>query len=131
MARGKAFETAASTRSVAAQETLTVAFRRASELLGVSQTEQAEILGLSAASVSRMGSGRYLLQVDRKEWQLAVLFVRLFRSLDSITGGNDALSRQWLRSPNAALGGVPAALLGEIGSFVRVVQYLDASRAVV
>jgi hypothetical protein len=34
-----------------------------------------------------MASERYWLQPDRKEWQLALLFVRLFRSLDSITGG--------------------------------------------
>jgi hypothetical protein len=76
-----------------------------------------------------MGSGRYLLQKDRKEWQLAALFVRLFRSLDSITGGRDDLSRAWLHSHNRALLSVPAALLGDIESLVRVVQYLDASRA--
>jgi hypothetical protein len=78
-----------------------------------------------------MTSGRYLLQPDRKEWQLAALFIRLFRSLDSITGGRDDLSRAWLRSHNRALMAVPATLLGEIESFVRVVQYLDASRATV
>jgi hypothetical protein len=76
-----------------------------------------------------MNSGRYVLQTDRKEWQLAALFVRLFRSLDSITGGRDDLSRAWLRGYNRALGAVPASLLADIESFVRVVQYLDASRA--
>jgi Protein of unknown function (DUF2384) len=78
-----------------------------------------------------MASDRYLLQPDRKEWQLALLFVRLFRSLDSITGGRDELSRAWLRSRNLGLGGVPALLLADIESFVRVVQYLDGSRAAV
>jgi hypothetical protein len=72
-----------------------------------------------------------MLQPDRKEWQLAVLFVRLFRSLDSITGGRDDLSRAWLRSHNRALLGVPASFLGDIESFVSVVQYLDAARATV
>ena len=76
-------------QSVAAQQTLTTAVLRAAELLQVPQSELAGILGLSPATVSRMSSGQYLLQVDRKEWQLAALFVRLFRSLDSITGGRD------------------------------------------
>jgi transcriptional regulator with XRE-family HTH domain len=119
------------TRSPAAQQTLTQAVLRAAELIDVPQSELAAILGVSPATVSRMAAGRYLLQPERKEWQLAALFIRLFRSLDSITGGRDELSRAWLRSHNRALPGVPASLLGDIESFVRVVQYLDASRAAV
>ena len=119
------------TRSDAAQQTLTRAVLRAADLLDVPQSELATILGLSAATVSRMASQRYVLQIDRKEWQLALLFVRLFRSLDSITGGRDDLSRAWLRGHNHALAAPPASLLSDIESFVRVVQYLDASRAAV
>ena len=118
-------------RSEAAQQTLTRAVLRAADLLAVPQSELAAVLGVSPATISRMASERYLLQPDRKEWQLALLFVRLFRSLDSLTGGRDELSRSWLRSHNHALAGVPADLLPDIGSLVRVVQYLDASRAAV
>lgn len=121
----------ASPGSMSAQQTLTEAVLKSAALLDVPQAELAVILGLSAATVSRMGSGRYLLQTGRKEWQLAALFVRLFRALDSITGGRDDLSRAWLHSHNRALQGVPAAMLGEVEPFVRVVQYLDASRAAV
>ena len=122
---------APASRSSAAPRTLTRVVLRAAELLDVPQSELGAVLGLSPATVSRMASGKYLLQTDRKEWQLAVLFVRLFRSLDSITGGRDDLSRSWLRSYNRALSGTPAALLGNIESFVGVVHYLDASRATV
>jgi hypothetical protein len=76
-----------------------------------------------------MAHGRYLLATEGKEWQLGALLVRVFRSLDSITGGKDELSRKWLRSENAALGAVPAALLADVSGLVMVVQYLDASRA--
>ncbi|MDZ4802623.1 MAG: helix-turn-helix domain-containing protein [Bryobacteraceae bacterium] len=117
------------TRSETARHTLTSATCRAADLLGVSQSELASILGLSPATVSRMTTGRYTLQPDRKEWQLAALFIRLFRSLDSITGGRDPHSRAWLRSYNHALQAEPAALLPQIESFVRVVQYVDANRA--
>jgi DNA-binding XRE family transcriptional regulator len=119
----------AGTRSPEAQQTLTRSLLRAAELLEVSQAELAAVLGVSPATVSRMNSGRYVLQPDRKEWQLAALFVRMFRSLDSITGGRDDLSRAWLRSHNQALMAAPASMLGEVESFVRVLQYLDASRA--
>ncbi len=119
------------TRSDAARQTLTLALMRAAELLKVSQAELATILGISPASVSRMAAGRYLLNPDGKEWQLAALCVRLFRSLDSLTGGHDELSRQWLRSENFGLNGTPAAMLADVGELVRVVQYLDSSRAAV
>jgi hypothetical protein len=119
------------TQSQAAQQTLTRAVLKAADLLAVPQLELSNILGISPATVSRMASERYWLQPDRKEWQLALLFVRLFRSLDSITGGRDELSRAWLRSHNQALAAAPSSLLSEIESFVRVVQYLDASRAAV
>ncbi len=118
------------TRSEEARLTLTNAVLRAAGILEVSQAELAALLGVSPATVSRMASGRYRLQPNAKEWQLAALFVRLFRSLDTITGGNDSLSRQWLRGPNLALSAVPAALLADVAGLVTVVQYLDASRAV-
>lgn len=117
------------TQSERARQTLSEATCRAATLLAITQSELASILGLSPATVSRMTTGRYLLQPDRKEWQLAALFVRLFRSLDSITGGRDTHSRAWLRSYNHALEAEPAALLHQIESFVKVVQYVDASRA--
>ncbi len=118
-----------STHAEAARQTLTEATLKTAAILSLSQVELARILGLSPASVSRMASGRYLLDPDSKEWQLAALFIRLFRSLDSITGGNDEVSRQWLRNHNTTLAASPASLLGEITGLVSVVQYLDASRA--
>src|SRR6476661_4406615 len=121
MGRPSAQALPADTRSLAAQQTLTRAVLDSAELLDVSQVELAGLLGVSPATVSRMTSGRYLLQPDRKEWQLAALFIRLFRSLDSITGGRDDLSRAWLRGGNDALHAVPASLLSDIESFVRVV----------
>lgn len=118
------------TRSFAARETLSAALIRAASILKISQIELASILGLSAASVSRMAHGNYLLDPAGKEWQLAALVVRLFRSLDSVTGADDEVSRQWLRSQNSALSGVPAEMLKQVSGLVSVVQYLDASRAV-
>lgn len=108
---------------------LTRATLRAAEILGLPQGQLAEVLGLSPASVSRMKAGAYQLDQSRKEWELAALWVRLYRSLDSITGGHDAASRAWLQSDNQALQGRPADLVRQVTGLVRVVEYLDASRA--
>jgi hypothetical protein len=129
MARAKLAATREGTRSETARTVLTEAVLRSAAILEISQGELGKILGISAASVSRMAAGRYLLDPEGKEWQLGALFVRLFRSLDSITGGSEEHARRWLRSENRGLQGTPVAMLREIDSFVRVVHYLDASRA--
>jgi len=111
-----------------AGQTLARATTRAATLLGLSQAELARILGVSAATVSRMAAGRYALQPGQKSWELAALFVRLFRSLDALVGANETQARAWLSSPNVALGAEPRTLLAQTEGLVRVVQYLDAAR---
>jgi hypothetical protein len=91
----------------------------------------ARVLGVSEATVSRMGSGAYVLGPRDKPFELAVMFIRLFRSLDAIVGGDDQAARGWLTSENTALGGVPADLVQTLPGLVNVVAYLDARRALV
>ena len=69
---------------------LTGAVLRASALLEITQSSLAQILGLSASTVSRMANGTYTLDDQKKEWELGALFVRLFRSLDAVIGSNDS-----------------------------------------
>ena len=107
---------------------LTGAVLRAGTLLGLNQSRLAEILGLSAPQVSRMANGVYVLDEGRKEWELAALFVRLFRSLDALVGSNDVAARDWLNSDNRGLGGRPAELIRSTEGLVRAVHYLDAAR---
>jgi DNA-binding XRE family transcriptional regulator len=115
--------------SPAAQgRTLSKATLRAANLLGLAQAELAAILGLSRATISRMAAGDHVLAPGQKSWELAALFVRLFRSLDALVGSNEAQARAWLDSENAALAGAPRQLIGKTEGLVRVVQYLDAAR---
>jgi transcriptional regulator with XRE-family HTH domain len=101
---------------------------RAARLLGLSQRALAQVLGISDATSSRLFAGKYLLSRDRaKEWELGVLFIRLFRSLDALWGHEDA-AHAWLASDNRALGAAPADLLGSVQGLVRVVAYLDSAR---
>ena len=108
---------------------LSRATMRAAQWLAVAQVDLADIIGVSAATMSRIASGQKALEHSSKPWQLAVLFVRLYRALDAIVGSDNAAARVWLRSANRALGGVPLDLIREPAGLVRAVDYLDAARA--
>lgn len=101
---------------------------RAAAQLDVRQAQLAKVLGLSAATTSRLAAGTWLLQQDSKAWELAAAFVRLYRSLAAITGGKAQAMRDWLHSGNDALGGEPAQRILTAEGLFHVVQYLDASR---
>jgi transcriptional regulator with XRE-family HTH domain len=107
---------------------LTSAVVKASALLDITQTSLAQILGVSPSTVSRMASGSYTLDEDKKEWELGALFVRLFRSLDALIGSNDTAAQAWLSGANSGLSGRPIELIRTTEGLVRVVQYLDAAR---
>ncbi len=102
---------------------------RAARFLDLAQSELAQGIGVSGATLSRLANGQKQLESGSKPWQLAALFVRLFRSLDAIVGSDDDAARAWLRSDNSALGGVPLQLIREPAGLVRAVDYLDAARA--
>ena len=107
----------------------TKAVLRAAGRLGVSNKALGRIIGVSEATVSRMGSGSYALAAGDKPFELAVLFIRLFRALDAIADGDEAVASAWLRNENVALGGTPIALIQTVSGLVHVLGYLDARRA--
>ena len=109
------------------RKVLTKAVVRAARCLALSQSRIAATLGLSTPTVSRMFAEKYLLDPQGKEWELGALFVRLFRSLDSIAG-SDEKAREWLTSDNRALGERPVELLARAEGLIRVLHSLDAAR---
>lgn len=106
---------------------LTRAFLRTGERLGLQQNQLAPVLGTSPASMSRLSRSRFI-QPESKEGELAVLFVRLYRGLDTLLGGDDEANQRWFHARNSHLGGVPAELVRSVEGLVRVVGYLDAMR---
>jgi hypothetical protein len=99
----------------------------AAQRLGLRDRQLAAVIGSSEASVSRLRSGRGLDPAS-KEGELALLFVRLYRGLDALVGGDDAAARQWLHAANTHVNGVPAERITSVEGLVDVVQYLDAMR---
>ena len=110
---------------------LTKATLKAATRLGLTNKLLATVIGVSEATVSRMRSGVYTLQRGQKSFELAVLFVRLYRSLDAIVGGDDAVAGVWLKNRNTVLDAEPLGLIQTVPGLMNVIQYLDARRAVV
>jgi len=108
---------------------VTKAVMRAAARLDLPNRSVARIIGVSEATVSRMGAGAYLLKTGDKAFELAMMFLRLFRSLDALSGGDEQTARAWLRNDNVALGGVPVSLIESLSGLITVVGYLDAQRA--
>lgn len=110
---------------------VTKAVLRAAALLDLPNKVLAKTLGLSEATVSRMKRDGYSLQRGQKPFELAVLLIRLYRSLDAIVGGDESTARRWLRSENKVLGEKPIDLMQTIAGLLNVIEYLDSRRAIV
>jgi hypothetical protein len=102
---------------------------QASDRLGVKGNVLASIIGVSEPTISRMRTGEFKLARGRKEFELAALFLRMYRSLDAIVGGDDALASQWLKNHNTALGDKPIMMIQSAQGLVDVIHYLDSRRA--
>jgi hypothetical protein len=104
---------------------------RAAHDLAIPQTTLAKVLGISASTATRLAQATYRLDPGQKPYELALLFLRLYRSLDAIAGGDAGVTRAWIRAPNSALHGAPADLIQSVSGLVHVLAYLDARRALV
>ena len=99
----------------------------AAKRLEIRNRHLAEIIGTSEAFISRLKASKGL-DPERKEGELALLFLRLYRSLDALVGGDDAKARAWLHASNDHVRGIPAERIRTVEGLVDVVQYLDAMR---
>lgn len=126
-----ASQTLHKTDNPAPQKVVTKAVIRGSEHLGLTARVLAGVLGLSEPSISRMKRGEFALEPETKAFELGLLFVRLFRSLDAIAGGDATVAKSWLSNPNTALEARPVDMIQTIPGLVDVIRYLDARRALV
>jgi hypothetical protein len=109
---------------------LTKAALRAAEQLAMTNKALANVIGVSEATISRMRGGGYTLRCGQKSFELAVLFVRFYRSLDAIVGGDPSVARAWLKNRNTVLETEPLTLIQSVPGLMNAIQYLDARRTV-
>ncbi|CAN7720917.1 MbcA/ParS/Xre antitoxin family protein [Bosea sp. LjRoot9] len=110
---------------------ITEAAIRAADQLKIPAAAFAAIIGLDEATAASIRRGGLRLEPGTKPFELAVLFVRLFCSLDAIVGGDDEVAASWLASPNTFLDARPIEKLQTVTGLVDVIAHLDARRALV
>ena len=108
---------------------LTKALLRATGLLGISSAALARVLGVSEAGVSRLVTGARTIDPHSKEGELALMLVRVYRSLDALVGADETQRKAWMGGYNRALNGRPVDLIERADGLVAVISYLDAMRA--
>lgn len=108
---------------------LTEAVARVAACWKLTNDQLGAVVGISAATASRLRSGSYQLQRAEKAFELGQYLVRLFRSLDALMGSDDAASISWLKSENIDLGGRPIDLIRTIRGLSNVADYVDDYRA--
>ena len=106
---------------------LTKALLNAAEQLKLNQTELAAIIGVHRTAISKFKKN-HDLDPESKSGELALLFIRLYRALYAINGGDLDWMRLFLNSPNRVTGAVPLEQIKNIQGLVQVLQYVDAIR---
>ncbi len=113
----------ASAQTATNADILAEAFGNAGRLLGMNQTELGAIIGKDRTAISR---GR--LDPDSKAGELALLFIRCYRALHVLSGGDPAQMKHWMHTHNHHTGAVPAEQVKSVQGLVTVMEYLDAIR---
>jgi len=108
---------------------LSEAVSRVAECWRLTNEQLGMVLGLSAATASRLRAGAFRLERGSKAFELGQYLVRLFRSLDALMGSDDAASISWLKAANLDLGGRPIDLIRTIRGLSDVADYVDDHRA--
>ncbi|MCX8517201.1 MAG: MbcA/ParS/Xre antitoxin family protein [Rhodoferax sp.] len=80
-------------------------------------------------TVSRLLKGETTLNAAKKEGELSLLLVRVYRSLDALVGTDEQKRKAWMTGYNHALGGVPLQLIERADGLVATLNYLDGMRA--
>jgi len=102
------------------------AFQRAYKDLGVSRDDASRIVGVDSSTLNRNKNKGF--DPLSKTGELCLQFVRVYRSLFAIAGGDHDFMKHWLRSHNRALSGAPLELMFSIQGLIQVNEYLDAMR---
>lgn len=87
-----------------------------------------EIIGISESGVTRLHQGKKWILPESKEGELALLMLRLYRSLNALMGNNHEKARVWLHSSNHYFRQTPIEHIKTVTGLVSVVNYLDAMR---
>ncbi|HYH37765.1 MAG TPA: antitoxin Xre/MbcA/ParS toxin-binding domain-containing protein [Azospirillum sp.] len=110
-------------------QAITQALLRAADQLAMPDRVLAKVIGVPDATLARVRGGEALPE-EGKALELAVLFTRLWRSLDAIVDGDAKAAREWMNHHNPVLDGTPMETVQTITGLVEAIHYLDAPKPI-
>ena len=102
-------------------EILAEGYLNAGKSLGFKTRDLGEILGGDRKALSRNK-----LDTQSKSGEIAMMFIRIYRSLFVLMGGNVEQMQVWMHTRNSHTGGVPSDQVRTLVGLVTVMEYLDA-----
>jgi hypothetical protein len=111
--------------SLADGELVLQAVLRAAVELELGRADLARVLGKDRSTLARAKG----IDPASKTGELALLLIRLYRSLSVLVGNDRIQLRHWFHTANRHTGGIPAQQVQRTEGLVEIVQYLDAMRA--
>ena len=109
------------------QTVLAKAVLRAAVQLSLKQAELGAVLGMHRTAISRLKQNA-ALDPESKQGELALILIRLARTLHALTGGDEDWMKHFMRTHNKVTGGTPAEQITHIQGLLAVTQFLDAMR---
>ncbi|KTD66154.1 MbcA/ParS/Xre antitoxin family protein [Legionella spiritensis] len=107
---------------------LTKAFCNLAKFYSLTGKDIKHITGISEAGFTRLNQGVKFISPDTKEGEMALLLLRVYRSLNSLVGNNHEKAKRWLNSRNQYFKKTPLEEMATVAGLVSVVNYLDAMR---
>ena len=107
---------------------LTKAICNVARLYDLTGKELSDIIGISESSASRLNLGKKFISPYTKEGEMALLLIRIYRSLNAMVGNNHDKAKAWLNSKNNYFQNTPMEEIKTISGLMSVLNYLDAMR---
>ena len=116
--------------SASAQATITIderavllkALLNAGKYLGLSKAEIGKTIGKDRTSLNRG------IDPESKSGELALLLIRIYRSLHVLVGGQPDDIKHWMKTENLHTQGTPCEQVQTVQGLTLVLEYLDAMR---
>lgn len=107
---------------------VTHAFIEAGRELGMTLGQLAKVIGVSESAMKNYSRGAADIS-SPKDQELSLGFIRVYRALFAVLGGNREQMQHWMHTPNRHLNRqTPAALATNYQGLAELNVYLDAMR---
>jgi transcriptional regulator with XRE-family HTH domain len=109
-------------------ELVTGAYVEAGRELGLTLKQMASVIGVSEPAMKNYSRGAASISSPKNQ-ELSLGFIRVYRALFAILGGDREQMQHWMKTPNRHFGSqAPTELAGSYQGLAALNVYLDAMR---